>query len=100
MFGRDAITNIKFEADWNLIRQRKQEMIRRNNIKENSKRIDHEYHVGDKVLLRNDDLSKFQTDPWEEPYKISEVKSNGNVRVDKGSTIEPINVRLMKPYIE
>ena len=100
VFGRDAITNIKFEADWNLIRQRKQEMIRRNNIKENSKRIDHEYHVGDKVLLRNDDLAKFQTDPWEGPYKISTVKDNGNVRVDKGTTIEPINVRLLKPYIE
>ena len=67
VFGRDAITNIKFEADWNLIRQRKQEMICRNNIKENSKRKDHEYHVGDKVLLRNDDLAKFQTDPWEGP---------------------------------
>ena len=100
VFGRDAITNIKFEADWNLIRQGKQEMIHRNNIKENSKRIDHKYHVGDKVLLRNDDLAKFQTDPWEGPYKISTVKDNGNVRVDKGTTIEPINVRLLKPYIE
>ena len=100
VFGRDAIANIKFEADWNLIRQRKQEMIRRNNIKENSKRIDHDYHVGDKVLLRNDDLAKFQSNPWEGPFRIAAVKDNGNVRVDKGSTIEPFNVRLLKPYIE
>ena len=75
-------------------------MIRRNNIKENSKRIDHEDHVGDKVLLRNDDLAKFQTDPWEGAYRISAVKDNGNVRVDKGTTNESINVRLLKPYID
>ena len=75
-------------------------MIRRNNIKENSKRIDHDYHVGDKVLLRNDDLAKFQLDPWEGLFWIAAIKSIGNVRVDKGSTIEPFNVRLLKPYIE
>ena len=75
-------------------------MICRNNIKENSKRIDHDYHVGDKVLLRNDDLAKFQSNPWEGPFRIAAVKDNGYVRVDKGATIEPFNVRLLKPYIE
>ena len=36
VFGRDAILNIKFNADWNCIKQRKQEIINYNNKKENS----------------------------------------------------------------
>jgi hypothetical protein len=37
VFGRDAIINTKFLADWNLIRQRKQHIIHQNNIRENEK---------------------------------------------------------------
>jgi hypothetical protein len=37
VFGRDAMMNIQFQADWKLIKQRKQEMINLNNKKENSK---------------------------------------------------------------
>jgi len=63
VFGQDAITNIRFEADWNLICQRKQEMIQQNNIKENNKRVEHEYQVNNKILVRNDNLAKFGYDP-------------------------------------
>ena len=51
VFGRDAITNIKFEADWNHIRQLKQQQIKKNNQRENAKRIAHQYKPGDKVLF-------------------------------------------------
>jgi hypothetical protein len=37
VFGRDAILNVHFEADWNQIKNRKQKLINKNNIKENSK---------------------------------------------------------------
>ena len=86
VFGQDAITNIKFEADWNLIHQRKQEMIRQNNIKENHKPVEHEYHVNDKILVRNDNLAKFEYDPWEEPFTIVGLSKNSNVKVDEGVT--------------
>jgi transposase InsO family protein len=35
VFGRDAILNTKFEADWNFIKQNKQKVIHTNNVKEN-----------------------------------------------------------------
>ena len=54
-------------------------MIRRNNITENSKRIDHDYHVGDKVLFKDDDLAKFRANPWQGPYVIIKVNGNGSV---------------------
>ena len=39
VFGRDAIINTKFIADWVYIRQRKQNIIHNNNERENAKRI-------------------------------------------------------------
>ena len=41
VFGRDAILNTKFEANWKLIKERKQKLIQQNNLKENNKRIEH-----------------------------------------------------------
>lgn len=70
VFGRDAIMNIKFEADWNLIRERKQKMIRKNNEAENAKRIEHIYKIGDKILYRLDEKAKYGSNPYEGPYKI------------------------------
>ena len=50
VFGRDAMLNVKFEANWHLIKQRKQRRIHENNLRENNKRIPHQYKAGDKVL--------------------------------------------------
>jgi hypothetical protein len=46
VFGRDAILNTKFDANWKLIRERKQRVINENNRKENLKRTPHKYQVG------------------------------------------------------
>ena len=50
VFGRDAIINTKFIADY--IRQRKQNIIHNNNERENAKRIPHTYQIGDKIMLK------------------------------------------------
>jgi hypothetical protein len=50
VFGLDSILNTKFDANWALIRQRKQNVIDRNNTKENASQIIHHYEVNDKVL--------------------------------------------------
>ena len=39
VFGRDAIMNLTFDANWQLIKMQKQEAINKNNAKENSKRV-------------------------------------------------------------
>ena len=53
VFGRDAIINTKFIADWDYIRQRKQNIIHNNNERENAKRIPHTYQISDKIMLKN-----------------------------------------------
>ena len=49
VFGRDAILNINQEANWQLIKQRKQALINKGNQKENRQRQSHMYHTGGKV---------------------------------------------------
>ena len=38
VFGRDAMLNISFQADWNYIKERKQKRILQNNKQENAKK--------------------------------------------------------------
>ena len=43
--------NVSFQADWEYICDRKQKLIIQNNKRENNKRLEHTYSVGDKVML-------------------------------------------------
>jgi hypothetical protein len=51
VFGRDMIMNIQHTANWEHIKQNKQKRINQNNQKENSKRIEYIYKIGEQVLL-------------------------------------------------
>ena len=55
VFGRDIIILVKHKVDWDLIRQQKQTQINKYNIRENNKRVDHDYKVGDKFIITNND---------------------------------------------
>ena len=100
VFGRDAILNIKFDANWKLIRERKQRAINENNQNENKKRIPQNYWVGDKVLYRVEWVSKYNENPYDGPYKIVQVNTNGTVRLKRGAVTDTVNIRLLKPYRE
>ena len=99
VFGRDAMLNIQFEADWNLIKKRKQQKINDNNRRENAKRLDYTYDVGDNVLVRTVQKAKYAGDPWQGPYQITAVNDNGTVRYKKGAVTDTINIRQLKPYV-
>jgi RNase H-like domain found in reverse transcriptase/Reverse transcriptase (RNA-dependent DNA polymerase)/Integrase zinc binding domain len=99
VFGRDAILNTIFEANWKIIRGNKQRQIHQDNMRENSKRIPHKYQLRDKVLcVGKPTLSKFGSNPWEGPYEIVKINNNGTVRLRKGIITETINIRNIKPY--
>ena len=105
VFGRDAILNTTCEANWEVIRERKQKRIDYNNKRENAKRIAHEYRINDKVLLRdkspNEVNNKFGTLEWEGPFPITQInKQNGTVKLRQGSLIKTYNIRKIKPFIE
>eukprot|EP00957_Ditylum_brightwellii_P099840 7607099-Ditylum_brightwellii.AAC.1 len=61
VFGRDVILNVKHEADWNYMKQRQESLIRKNNEQENKKRKTQNYQIGDKVLLKENRATKYET---------------------------------------
>ena len=62
VWGRDAIMNSMFDANWHLIKQRKQNLINQSNAKENIERINHTYKEGDLVLVKNEQSTKYGKD--------------------------------------
>ena len=59
MFVRDMIILIKHRGGWELIRQRKQTQINRDNARKNKHRVEYYYKVGDKVMLANHTACKY-----------------------------------------
>ena len=103
VFQRDAIHNVRFEADWKYIKDRKQKLIIQNNKRENATRIPHTYSVGDKVVVEQDPQRKHGTDRYKGPYTVTRVYDNGTVRLRQrtqrgGAVFQTWNIRKVFPY--
>ena len=103
VFGRDAILNTKFEADWQYIKQRKQHVINQNNRRENEKRRPHEYKVGDSVKVKESPSTKYGGDSYSGPYTVMQVNDNGTCKLQRntqrgGVVSQTWNIRNMAPY--
>ena len=101
VFGRDALLNISFEADWQYIKERKQHRILQNNKRENAKRRDHTYSPGDEVMVRSDPSRKLEGVRFNGPYTVTQVYDNGTVQLSKatnsGAVLQTWNIRNVKP---
>ena len=98
VFGRDAILNTKFQANWNYIKNSKQKLIQKNNERENAKRKNYQYAIGQMVLVKDEQRRKFGQNAYIGPYAIENVNDNGTVRIRKGNVSDIINIRQIKPY--
>ena len=83
VFGRDMLFNIPFLADWTEIGRRRQILADKGNIRENKRRVDFDYAVGQKVLLIKDGISRKAEDKNDGPYVITQVHTNGKVRIQR-----------------
>jgi hypothetical protein len=101
IFGRDMLFDIPFIADWNKIGEQRQALTDCGNARENKNRVDHDYKVGDKVLIEKDGiLRKAESRYMKEPWTITTVHTNGTIRVQSGSKSERINIRRVTPFID
>ena len=99
VFGRDAIFNILHKANWRYIQERKQRIINKNNAKENSKRIDYTYRVGQLVLVKADQSTKYGSDSYLGPFPIVQVDAeNGTVLLREGTVTDVYNICNITPY--
>ena len=102
VFGRDAIHNVNFIADWQYIKERKQSLIVQNNNRENKRRREHTYSPGDKVLIKQDLSRKHGDSMYKGPYTISRVYDNGTVDLQQqtqrgGVLTQRWNIRNLHP---
>ena len=98
-FQRDMIMNLSFIVDLQNIQEQRQCLVDKNNDRENTKRIDYNYHVGEWILIRKDTY----LDKLEErnlgPYQVIQVQVNGILTIGKRTNVlERINIRRVKPY--
>ena len=101
IFGRDMLFDIPYIADWRKIGDYRQRQTDLNTARENKNRVDYDYKVGDKVLIRKDGIlrkseSRYDSEPW----TITSVHTNGTIRVERGTKSERINIRRVTPYFE
>ena len=68
IFGRDMLFDIPYIADWTDIGKRRQASVDKDNLKENEKRIDFDYAVGQEVLLKKDGIIRKLEDKYDGPY--------------------------------
>jgi hypothetical protein len=103
VFNRDAIHNIRFEANWQYIKERRQRLILQNNKKENAKRLPYQYNVGDTVMIEQHQQRKYGEPKYKGPYYVDRVNDNGTVRLrhtttNGGTVYQTWNVRKIHPY--
>ena len=98
-FGRDMFLDTPLIADILVIQQNRQLQIDRRLLRENSKRIRHDYAVDDQVWKkRHIGLSDKLMPTVEGPHPIERVHTNGTVtlRLSDHAT-ERINIRRIRP---
>ena len=101
IFGRDMLFDIPYLADWKKIGDYRQRQTDLNNLRENEKRIDYDYKVGDQILIRKDGILRKAESKWhDDPWTIVTIHTNGTIRVQRGNKSERLNIRRVKPYFE
>ncbi len=100
VFGRDMLFDIPYLADWRAIGQRRQDTVDHNNARENARRISYDYVVGQRVLVRKDGTLRKAEKRYLGPYVITQVHTNGTVRIQRGTMSERLNIRRITPFHE
>ena len=78
----------------------RQVLVEQNCARENKSQIDFDYAVGQKVLLIKDGILRKAEDKHKGPYVITQVHTNGTVRIQRGSVSERLHIRRLTPYVE
>ena len=81
VYGRDAIHNIRFKADWRYIKNRQQQVICQNNERENAHCIAHTYNVGNQVMVEQPQHHKYGEPKYKGTVTVDHVNDNGTLHL-------------------
>ena len=102
VFSCDMIFNFKMRVNWQQVEQKRDQLARRDNVKENSKRMPYEYTVGEKVLIvkKRYERNRKLDAPTKGPFVIVQINKNGTVVIEHNQYYETINIRRLRPFKE
>ena len=82
---------------WRYIRQPKKTQINKYVTRENTTRIDHDYIVGDKILIKNKSAYKYKN-LFRGQYEIVQTWTNVTVALQMGAVTHSINIHNNKTH--
>jgi hypothetical protein len=93
--------DIPFIADWQKIGEYRQQLTDRSNARENEGRIDYDYNVVRKVLVRKEGILRNAESRWHNrPWLITTVHTNGTITIQRGNKVERMNIRRVNSFTE
>jgi hypothetical protein len=101
ILGRDMLFDIPFIANWNKIGDYRQHQTNLSPACKNSKRVNYDYKVGNKVLLTQEGILRKAESPYSnEPWTIMTVHMNGTIRIQRGTQSERLNIQRVTPFVD
>ena len=98
VFGRDMMFNLAAIVNWKALAAKKQKLVDKANLRENHNRVDYDYQPGQQVYVKIDGIQRKLDSPKSGPYLITDVFTNGTVRIQRGHVNERINIRRLEPH--
>ena len=98
VFGRDMLFNMKALINWKALSIRKQQIVDKANLRENKNRVDYDYSPGQQVYIIKDGVFRKLHGPKLGPFPITEVYTNGTVRIQRDRINERVNIRRLEPH--
>ena len=98
-FGRDMFLDIPLIADILAIRNNRQLLVNKRLLRENAKRIKHDYAIDEKFWKKQHIgfSGKLKPKNAKEPYKITRVHTNGTVTIQISPNVtKRINIRRIR----
>lgn len=99
VFGQYMFMPINFQIDWERIKRKRQQKIQQNNMRENLKRLPHEYAAGDLVTLERPGIIPKLSLLREGPYQAIQPHENGTITIQKEPFVmDQVNIWRVHPF--
>jgi hypothetical protein len=104
-FGCDMLFRQTIIIDWERLKATRTKNAAANNAKENRKQTQHEFKVGDKVLIKlkpyeQRNNPKILPSTYESsPFTILVIYANGNVKLQRVTYTDVINIRRLQIFV-
>jgi hypothetical protein len=97
-FSRDKLLDIPFIADFVALKANRQLQIDKRLLRTNASCCPHDFSVGENIYVQNGQMKSKLQPPWEGPFPIICVQTNGTVTFHHPNLIEEQhNIRQIKP---